>query len=116
MQKTRCDDSLASCEILSPAGFSPELDIHPNGPEVLMLLSGKMQLLFDNHTVDMRYGKPVVIHQPYRVVCPQGPGTGRALRVAVGTTTCVRGTSPKKTSLSSAKTTKRRTSRNLSLS
>lgn len=83
MKRARSDASLASCEILCPAGFSPELNIQPEGPEVLMLLSGKMQLFFDNRTIDMRYGAPVVMRQPYRVVCPQGPGTGRALRVSV---------------------------------
>ncbi len=83
MKRARSDASLASCEILCPTGFSPELAIQPDGPEVLMLLSGKMQLVFENRSVDMHYGTPVVIRQPYRVVCPQGPGTGRALRVAV---------------------------------
>jgi len=72
-------------EIIAPEGLSPQLKIKPDGPEVLMLLSGKMHMRVGtgNHHLEMKFGHPVVVEKPYCVFCPQGPGTGRALRISV---------------------------------
>jgi hypothetical protein len=72
-------------EIIAPAGLSPQLKITPDGPEVLMLLSGKMHMRVGtgDHSLEMKFGHPVVVEKPYCVICPQGPGTGRALRISV---------------------------------
>ncbi|MBU1244374.1 hypothetical protein KKD52_04420 [Myxococcota bacterium] len=72
-------------EIIAPMGVSPQQLITPDGPEVLMLLSGRMhmQVPTENHSMEMKYGRPVVVEKPYCVFCPHGPGTGRALRISV---------------------------------
>ena len=76
-------------EIIAPMGCSPQQLITPDGPEVLMLLSGKMhmQVPAENHSLEMIFGRPVVVEKPYCVFCPQGPGTGRALRIGVPSVT-----------------------------
>lgn len=87
MRKTAARSNSASppYEIIAPAGPSPQLKITPDGPEVLMLLSGKMHMRVGagDHSLEMKFGHPVVVEKPYCVICPQGPGTGRALRISV---------------------------------
>jgi hypothetical protein len=83
-------------EIIAPAGISPQELITPDGPQVLMLLSGRMhmQVPAENHSLEMTFGRPVVVEKPYCVFCPQGPGTGRALRISVPSATLPRSGAP----------------------
>jgi hypothetical protein len=87
VRKTAARSNSASppYEIIAPAGLSPQLKVTPDGPEVLMLLSGKMhmQVGAGDQSLEMKFGHPVVVERPYCVICPQGPGTGRALRISV---------------------------------
>lgn len=74
-------------EIIAPMGNAPQPLITPDGPEVLMLLSGRMhmQVPAENHSLEMTFGRPVVVEKPYCVFCPHGPG--RALRISVPSAT-----------------------------
>ena len=74
-----------SFEIVSPVTGSNKVRYtKPDGKEVLVLLSGKMKVRFPKDTsLDIPRDKPVVVEQPYNLYCPDGPGTGRALRISV---------------------------------
>jgi len=74
-----------SFEIVSPVHGSNKVRYtRPNGKEVLVLLSGKMQVRFPKESsMEIPRDKPVVVEKPYNLYCPEGPGTGRALRITV---------------------------------
>ncbi len=74
-----------SCEIVSPLQGSNRITYtNPNGKEVLLLLSGKMKVRFPKDgSLEMARNRPVVVEEPYGLYCPEGPGTGRALRISV---------------------------------
>ena len=66
--------------------ISPEIKstFNPKGKEVLLLLSGKMIInLSKDKIINISKDKPIVIDRPYSLSCPNGPGTGRALRITI---------------------------------
>jgi hypothetical protein len=75
-----------SCEIVSPnlRDSNKVKYTRPNGKEVIVLLSGKMNVRFpQDGAIELPRNHPVVVEKPYNLICPDGPGTGRALRITV---------------------------------
>ena len=74
-----------SCEIIAPSHASNKVSYtKPNGKEVIVLLSGKMKVKFQKaDALEIPRDKPFIVEKPYSLFCPDGPGTGRALKISL---------------------------------